>query len=66
MGSPRQSTIGLTFGSILFRFFGEYLMKDLNPEMVQQFVSGSVASAKTTRNICITLQSMWTTAKAWG
>jgi integrase len=41
-------------------------MKDLNPEMVQQFVSGSVASAKTTRNICITFQSMWTTAKAWG
>jgi len=50
----------------LVPFFGEYPMKDLNPEMVQQFVSGSTASAKTTRNICITLQSMWTTAKAWG
>jgi integrase len=50
----------------LVPFFGEYPMKDLNPEMVQQFVSGSAASAKTTRNICITLQSMWTTAKAWG
>jgi len=50
----------------LVPFFGEYPMKDLNPEMVQQFVSGSGASAKTTRNICITLQSMWTTAKAWG
>ncbi len=41
-------------------------MKDINPEMVQQFVSASAVSAKTTRNICITLQSMWTTAKAWG
>jgi integrase len=50
----------------LVPFFGEYPMKDLNPEMVQQFVSGSVVSAKTTRNICITLRSMWTTAKAWG
>jgi integrase len=49
----------------LVPFFGEY-PKDLNPEMVQQFVSGSVTSAKTTRNICITLQSMWTTATAWG
>jgi integrase len=49
----------------LVPFFCEYPMKDLNPEMVPQFVSGSVASAKTTRNICITLQSMWTTAKAW-
>src|SRR6202007_1508407 len=26
----------------------------------------SAVGAKTTRNICITLQSMWTTAKAWG
>jgi integrase-like protein len=50
----------------LVPFFGEYPMKDLNPEMVQQFVSSCLASAKTTRNICITLQSMWTTAKAWG
>ena len=48
----------------MFRF-GGYPMKDLNPEMVQQFVSSSKVSAKTTRNICITLQSMWTTAKAW-
>jgi integrase len=50
----------------LVPFFGEYAMKDLNPEMVQQFVSGSAVGAKTTRNICITLRSMWTTAKAWG
>ena len=42
----------------LVPFFCEYPMKDLNPEMVQQFVSGSVVSAKTTRNICITLRSM--------
>ncbi len=41
-------------------------MKDLNPEMVQQFVSASAVGAKTTKNICITLQSMWTTARAWG
>lgn len=50
----------------LVPFFGEHSMKDLNPEMVQQFVSASEVSPKTTKNICITLQSMWTTAKAWG
>jgi integrase-like protein len=30
----------------LVPFFGEYPMKDLNPEMVQQFVSCSAVSAK--------------------
>src|SRR6266850_5040214 len=50
----------------LVPFFGEYSMKDLNPEMIQQFVSTSVVSPKTTKNICIALQSMWTTARAWG
>jgi hypothetical protein len=49
----------------LVPFFGEYPTKDLNPEMVQQFVFDSAVSPKTTRNICITLQSLWTTAKAW-
>jgi len=39
-------------------------MKDLNPEIVQKFVSSSAISAKITRNICNTLQSMWNTAKA--
>ena len=41
-------------------------MKDLNLEMVQQFVSGCAASAKTIDNIGITLQSLWTTARAVG
>lgn len=41
-------------------------MKDVTPELVQQFVSRSTVSAKTTRNICITLQSLWSTAKSWG
>ena len=50
----------------LVPFFGGYAMKDVNPEMVQHFVSCSTVGPKTTRNICITLQSMWATAKAWG
>jgi integrase len=50
----------------LIPFFGRYAMKDVNPELVQHFVSQSAVSPKTTRNICITLQSIWATAKAWG
>src|SRR5262249_38769020 len=50
----------------LVPFFGDCPMKDLNSEMIQHFVSRSSANAKTTRNICITLRSMLTTAKMWG
>jgi integrase len=50
----------------LVPFFGRYAMKYVNPELVQHFVSCSIVSPKTTRNICVTLQSMWSTAKAWG
>jgi integrase len=50
----------------LIPFFGGYAVRDLRPEMIQHFVSRSKASPKTTRNILITFQAMWTTAKAWG
>jgi len=50
----------------LVPFFGRYAMKDLRPELVQSFVSSAKASPKTVRNICITLQSMWRSARAWG
>ena len=50
----------------LVPFFGEYPMKDVNPETGSAFRFRLCGGAKTTRNICITLQSMWTTAKAWG
>ena len=50
----------------LVPFFGRYAMKDVNPELVQHFVSCATVSPKTIRNICVTLQSMWSTAKVWG
>ena len=50
----------------LVPFFGEFAMKEITPELVQAFISCSDAAPKTTRNICITLQSMWSTARAWG
>ena len=50
----------------LVPFFGKYAMKDVAPEFVQLFVSSAKSSPKTVRNICITLQSMWRSARAWG
>jgi integrase len=50
----------------LIPFFGRYAMKDMRPELVQSFASTTKTSPKTVRNICITLQSMWRSARAWG
>jgi len=50
----------------LVPFFGKYPMKELTPEVVQLFVSQIKASPKTVRNICVTLRSLWRTAREWG
>lgn len=50
----------------LVPFFGQYAVREITPELVQAFVSSSRAAPKTTKNICVTLQSMWRAAKAWG
>jgi len=50
----------------LIPFFKDYSMKDITGEAVQEFVSSSTVSPKTTRNIFLTLQSMWSSARAWG
>lgn len=46
--------------------FGALALRDIQPEMVQRWVTGHPASPKTVRNIVVTMQTMWTTAKAWG
>lgn len=50
----------------LVPFFGRHAVKDISAEMVQQFVAAVKASAKTKRNLVVTLQSMWRQARAWG
>jgi integrase len=47
-------------------FFRSFQLTDIHPELVQQYVSSRRASPKTVRNICVTLQSMWRSARAWG
>ena len=47
-------------------FFGSYLMRDLQPELVQIFVSKVKASPKTVRNLATILRMMFQSARAWG
>jgi integrase len=47
-------------------FFGSYELKDIHPELVQRFIASRAASPKTIRNIVVTFQSLWRSARAWG
>lgn len=46
--------------------FGECLLRDISPEMIQQYVSARKTSAKTTQNVIKVFRAMWATAKGWG
>ena len=46
-------------------FFGRSAVRDVRPDTVQQFVSTIKAGPKTVRNIYVTLQMMWKSARAW-
>jgi integrase len=46
-------------------FFGSLTVRDVRPDTVQQFISGIKANPKTVRNIYVTLQMMWKSARAW-
>src|SRR5262249_26171396 len=45
--------------------FGGLLVGDVRPEMVQRFISGIKMSPKTVRNVYVTFQLMWKSARAW-
>ena len=46
-------------------FVGRLAVRDVRPETVQQFISGIKANPKTVRNIYVTLQMLWKSARAW-
>jgi integrase len=46
-------------------FFGKLTVRDVRPDTVQHFISSIKANPKTVRNIYVTLQMMWKTARAW-
>ena len=47
-------------------FFGKMQLAQITREVVQGFLAPLAVSAKTKRNILMTLRSVWTTAKEWG
>ncbi len=46
-------------------FFGRLAVRDVRPDTVQHFISGIKANPKTVRNVYVTLQMMWKSARAW-
>ncbi len=47
-------------------YFDSFNLRDIQPAVMQTFVTTCKVSPKTTRNAVMTLRSMWSTAKAWG
>ena len=47
-------------------YFDGFNLRDIQPAVMQTFVTTCKASPKTIRNAVMTLRSMWGTAKAWG
>jgi len=60
-----QATIRSHIRKYLVPFFGRQAMKDIEPEVVQRFLASLRVAAKTVRNIFVTLQIMWKSARAW-
>jgi integrase len=61
-----QATVRSHLKKYLTPFLGDQSLKDINPELVQIFVAGLKTAPKTVRNIYVTLQIMWKSARAWG
>jgi integrase len=61
-----QATIRSHLKKYLTPFLGDRCLKDINPELVQAFIAGLTTAPKTVRNIYVTLQIMWKSARAWG
>jgi integrase len=49
----------------LVPYFGRQALKDIEPELVQRSLSSLKLSSKTVRNIFVTIQIMWKSARAW-
>jgi integrase len=61
-----QATVRSQLHKHLKPFFGSMELREIQTADIQRFISGVKKSPKTVRNLCITLQAMWRTARAWG
>ena len=50
----------------LLPFFGRHQLRDIQTELIQQFVSTRKASPKTVRNLAAILRMLFRSARAWG
>jgi integrase len=60
-----QATMRSHMKKYLVPVFGDLPLRDIQPENVQRFIAGMRTSPKTVRNLFITLQLMWNSARAW-
>jgi len=60
-----QATIRSHIRKYLVPHFGRQAMKDIEPESVQRFLVSLSVASKTVRNVFVTLQIMWKSARAW-
>jgi integrase len=63
--SSTQTTCRSHLRKYIVPFFGNLAVRHVEPEKVQQFISGIQASPKTVRNIYVTLQMLWKSARTW-
>jgi integrase len=61
-----RSTVRSHIRKYLVPAFGKLEMSELGTEGVQSLIAGLSLAPKTVRNIFITLQLMWKSAKSWG
>jgi integrase len=61
-----QATVRSQLHKHLEPFFGSMELREMQTADIQRFFTGVKKSPKTVRNICVTLQAMWRTARAWG
>ena len=60
-----QATVRSHLRKYLIPFLGDRCLKDINSELVQIFIAGLKTAPKTVRNIYVTLQIVWKSARAW-
>lgn len=61
-----QEGYGSQVRNHLLPFFGKYLMKDIQWQIIQSFIQEAQACARTRKNMVYTLKAMWNSARAGG
>jgi len=66
MKPSSQGPINSQLTKWLVPHFGKCSMRDIGTLMVQEFLGGTKLSPKSKKNLLVTMQMMWNSAKKWG